>query len=139
METLPQLFERIDRSSDYEYVCASAGLMKQWLQVHRAYHAEIDAYDQETWIANSRNGSDAMDPYAQYVEAAVNYDLDEAKRAAIFAAQTESPKSIRDLLDAMRHQCHQNDDLNRRAVLYLLEDGVIVIDRKRGVIRVEDA
>lgn len=30
METVLQLFERIDRSSDYEYVCAPADLLKQW-------------------------------------------------------------------------------------------------------------
>lgn len=50
METLPQLHERIDRSSDSEYVCVASGLMKQWLQIYRAYRAEIDQQrNQSAW------------------------------------------------------------------------------------------
>lgn len=60
-----------------------------------------------------------------------NYSLDAAKAAAIETARVLVPRTVQDLLDMLRQNDYENDDLNRRAVLYLLEAGRLTIDREQ--------
>ena len=63
------------------------------------------------------------------------YSLGAAKDAALETARTLKPKTVQDLLDMLRQNDYEDDDLNRRAVLYLLDEGRLVIDREQRVIR----
>ena len=63
------------------------------------------------------------------------YSLDAAKDAALETAKVSAPKTVQHLLDMLRQNDYEDDDLNRRAVLYLLEEGRLVIDRTVPVVR----
>jgi hypothetical protein len=63
------------------------------------------------------------------------YTLEQAKEMALWEAESSCPRTIQHLLDLMQHHCWTNDDLNRRAVLYLLDDGLLVIDRDQRRVR----
>jgi hypothetical protein len=65
------------------------------------------------------------------------YTLEQAKEHALWEVGNDPPSTVQALLDRMVHHCWTDDDLNRRAVLYLLDDGLLVIDReqRRGRIR----
>jgi hypothetical protein len=67
-----------------------------------------------------------------------SYSLDAAKAAALETVRACAPRTIQHLLDMLLFYDYEDDDLNRRAVLYLLDQKDIVIDRELGRIRLAD-
>lgn len=67
-----------------------------------------------------------------------DYSLEVAKDVARRVVMTCAPRTIRDVLDTMLMLGYRSEDLNRRAVLYLLDEGKIVIERAQRRIRVAD-
>ena len=78
--------------------------------------------------------ADLMDPRDATYEHH-EYTVEEAQEMALLEVSVYRPITVQRLLDLMRHHCWQNDDVNRRAVLYLLADGRLVIDREQSRIR----
>lgn len=63
------------------------------------------------------------------------YDLDGARTIALETVQHCNPETLQDLLDEMRRHGYGRDDLNRRAVLSLLVEARIEIDRLERTVR----
>lgn len=81
--------------------------------------------------------ADLMDPREATYEHR-DYTVAEAQEMALWEASMHRPTTVKHLLDLMRHHCWQNDDVNRRAVLYLLDDGRLVIDREQRRVRLAE-
>jgi hypothetical protein len=67
-----------------------------------------------------------------------SYSMEEAKNAALKVVMTCAPYTIQDVLDTMRRLGYDHDDMNRRAVLYLLDEERIAVERVPKRVRIVD-
>lgn len=63
------------------------------------------------------------------------YSLESTKAAALEIARVCSPRTVQAILNRLKADHYEDDDLNRRAVLYLLDQKDLVIDREQQRVR----